>query len=150
MSAPAAEERVDEGQVEADVLARVEHVLRTREIDFSYSRYHGLDEHAARRAVQVLAAAGLLAERPRHTAPEELTADHAELLVRRGLARERDTIVVAESGTARLEWCTAIRAYLLTDHTSEYYRGTDDAAAAGAFNELARRDVAAAGAEESA
>ncbi|MFI5614642.1 hypothetical protein [Amycolatopsis sp. NPDC051903] len=134
-------DRTDTGAVDEDMLARAEHVLRTRDISCTRYGWRGLGD-SARRAVEVLAEAGLLAERPRHIAPAELTADRAELLVRRGLARERDTIVVAESGTLRLEWCTAIRAYRLTDHTGEYYRGTDDTAAAAAFNEIAGSVVA--------
>lgn len=148
MSAPAAEgQAVDGPQVQEDVSAMAEHVLRTRDIDFGYGRHHGLDEHVARRAVRALAPAGLLPARPRLDEPVELTADRAELLVHRGRADEQDTIVVAESGVLRLEWCTAVRAYRLTDHTGEHFRGTDDAAAAAAFNALARRAVTAAGAD---
>ena len=136
MSAPASEGRA----VDTDVLAMAEHVLRTRDVDFSYGHYRGLDEHAAKRAVQALAAAGLLAEPSRRTVSNLLTANRAELLVRRGLARQQDTIVVAQSGVLRLEWCTAVRAYRLSDHTGEHYRGTDDSQAAAAFNRLARSD----------
>ncbi|MGW4528312.1 hypothetical protein [Amycolatopsis sp. NPDC004378] len=146
MSAPAAEDQAVDGQeLHEDVSAMAEHVLRTRDIDFGYGRYHGLDEHAARRAVRALAAAGLLRARPRHDLPVELTADRAELLVHRGLADRQDTIVVAEAGVLRLTWCTSIRGYRLTDHTGEHFRGSDDAAAA--FNELARRAVTAADAD---
>jgi len=124
-------------QAAQDVLAMAEHVLGSGEIDFSHGRYHGLGSHAAKRAVLALAAAGLLAKRPQRAVPPKLTADRAELLVRRGLDRRQDRIVVAEAGTLRLEWCTAVRAYRLVDHTGEHYRGTDDAEAAAAFNQVA-------------
>lgn len=126
-----------DGQADQDVLAMAEHVLGAGEIDFNHGRYRGLGTHAAKRAVRALAAAGLLAERPRRAVPPTVTADQAELLVRRGLDRRQDRIVVAEVGTLRLEWCTAVRGYRLVDHTGEHYRGTDHADAAAAFNEVA-------------
>ncbi|WP_460442576.1 hypothetical protein [Amycolatopsis stemonae] len=148
MSAPAADPAAEE--ISEDVFAMAEHVLRTRDVDHTRYGWRGLGEFTARHAVEALAAAGLLNPRPHHVVPPELTADRAELLVRRGLADRQDRIVVAEAGVLRLEWSTAVRSYRLTDHTGEHFRGTDDAAAAAAFNELAQRDAAAAGAGETA
>lgn len=127
-----------------DVRAQAEHVLRTRDVTFAYGRYRGLDGHTAARAVQVLAEAGLLAQATRPAPVAELTPERTELLLRRGLANQEDTVSIAEAGALRLVWCTAAGAFRLTDHTGEHYRGQDTTAAAAAFNLAAAQAVGAA------
>ncbi|GAA2679745.1 MULTISPECIES: hypothetical protein [Actinosynnema] len=132
-------------EVGEDVLAMVEHVLRTREVDNTRYGPRGLGEHTAREAARALADAGLLHPAPRREVPPELTAEQAKLLVLRGLADRRDRIVVAQAGVLLLTWSTAVRAYLLVDQHGTHFQGADHAQAAAAFTALARDGGRASG-----